>query len=364
VRALADFDRSVEIEPTDFRNHLNRSNVLANLGRHRESLDAADRALARFPNQVGGRSRDAPKRLEASIHERRCRALLELGRFPQALEAAQRVVALVPDDAVFRHTAVDAYRAMNLPDEAREQARMSLALPFDAKDAEARVRRGVLFVDVLGDPAAGLAEFDAAVALDANVEHAQLDRGIALSALEKWEEAIRAFDAAVVRSPRGPGTWSRRGDAHLRLGHEKQAVDDFEHAFGLGFEDPGHLNAAAWVRATAKDEAVRDPAKAVDLAWRAVRAVPKDGSFWNTLGVAQCEAGAWPQALGSLATSMDLQSGGTAFDFFPACVAQARLGRAGEARALYERGVAWTAAHAPQDEELARFAAKAAAALD
>jgi len=60
---------------------------------------------------------------------------------------------------------------------------------------------------------------------------------------------------------------------------------------------------------------------------------------------------------------MKVPSGGNAYDWFFAAVAHARLGERDKARALCEEAIAWTAEHAPGDEELRRFREEAAELL-
>jgi tetratricopeptide (TPR) repeat protein len=123
------------------------------------------------------------------------------------------------------------------------------------------------------------------------------------------------------------------------------------------------LNALAWDLATATEGPARDPAQALALARRCVALTPKDGTHWNTLGVACCRARRWKEAVEALTRSVELRQGGDAFDWFFLATAHHHLGNAREARAWYDRAVKWTQTNRPEDEELKRFRAEAAAAL-
>ena len=50
-------------------------------------------------------------------------------------------------------------------------------------------------------------------------------------------------------------------------------------------------NNLAWALATCLDRGLRNPPRAVALAQSVVRQAPRDGVYWNTLGVAYCRAG-------------------------------------------------------------------------
>src|SRR5262249_32640885 len=52
-------------------------------------------------------------------------------------------------------------------------------------------------------------------------------------------------------------------------------------------------NGLAWHLATCPLEYLRDTAKAVELASKAVALTPSVGNYWNTLGVARYRAGDW-----------------------------------------------------------------------
>jgi uncharacterized protein HemY len=58
--------------------------------------------------------------------------------------------------------------------------------------------------------------------------------------------------------------------------------------------------------ATSPDSKFRDPKRAVELAKKAVKLAPKEGNYWNTLGVAQYRASDWKEAIAALEKSIEL----------------------------------------------------------
>ena len=60
---------------------------------------------------------------------------------------------------------------------------------------------------------------------------------------------------------------------------------------------------------------------------------------------------------------MELRSGGDAFDWYFLAMAHKQLGNQEEARQWYQKAVAWTQTNKPDDVELRRFQAEAAALL-
>jgi tetratricopeptide (TPR) repeat protein len=118
-------------------------------------------------------------------------------------------------------------------------------------------------------------------------------------------------------------------------------------------------NNLAWMLAGAADARFRQPARAVELAGKAVELAPKEGTFRNTLGAAYYRAGDWKSAVAALEKSMELRAGGDAFDWFFLSMAHWQLGNRDEARRRYDQAVTWMEKHQPKNEELLRFRAEA-----
>ena len=153
------------------------------------------------------------------------------------------------------------------------------------------------------------------------------------------------------------------GQALVKKGLWNEAIASFERAIRLRKDCVDTHNELAWLLATCPDAKVRDPSRAVQLAEQTVKLAPKQGGFWNTLGVAQYRAGDWKSAAEALNKSMELQNGGDSNDFFFLAMAHWQLGNKVEARQWYDRAVAWMEKNRPKDEELRRFRAEAAELL-
>ena len=122
-------------------------------------------------------------------------------------------------------------------------------------------------------------------------------------------------------------------------------------------------NEYAWFLATCPNSKYVDAPKAVELAEKAVKLSPKDGTFLSTLGVAQYRAGEWQAAIEALEKSMELREGGDASDWFFLAMAHWQLGHKDEARKWYDKAVEWMDKNQPKNEELLRFRAEAAELL-
>jgi hypothetical protein len=133
----------------------------------------------------------------------------------------------------------------------------------------------------------------------------------------------------------------------------------------LAPDDARANNNLAWLLATCPDATLRDPARAVRLAAKAVKLAPKMATYWNTLGAAHYRAADYKIAIDNLKKSTDLQ-GENAVDAFFLAMAQWQLGQKTEAHKHFDQAVRWMKEHEAalkinrhDAEELRRFRAEA-----
>ena len=119
------------------------------------------------------------------------------------------------------------------------------------------------------------------------------------------------------------------------------------------------LNRFAWLLVTCPDRQVAALTEAVDLAGQAVRRKPNESRFQNTLGVALYRAGQLGAAIAALERSIELSSGGSAYDWFFLAMAHYRSGAQEQGRAWYDKGVAAMKHMRPEHFELVGFEAEA-----
>ena len=129
----------------------------------------------------------------------------------------------------------------------------------------------------------------------------------------------------------------------------------FPDRVGLRHMHASSLNGLAWLLATCPGPGMRKPTESVALAERAVKLVPRDGNFWNTLGIARYCAARWEKAITALRQSNDLRDGGTPQDWLFLAMAHWQLGHKEQAHQWYARAVEWMEKNKPQDDELRRF---------
>jgi tetratricopeptide (TPR) repeat protein len=115
----------------------------------------------------------------------------------------------------------------------------------------------------------------------------------------------------------------------------------------------------AWVMVTDSGSLIRDDKVAVELARQAVRLVPKDGDFWNTLGVAYYRNRQWRESAEALRTAIELSQGGVPADWLFLAMAEWQLGNKSEARRWYTQAVESQGSGEPGNDQLPAFRAEA-----
>jgi tetratricopeptide (TPR) repeat protein len=143
------------------------------------------------------------------------------------------------------------------------------------------------------------------------------------------------------------------------LGQPTEGAELLQKALQIESGDAAVNNELAWFLATSPEIRLRDSARAVRLAKKAVDAEPESGSYKNTLGVAHYRNGDDKAAVAELEKTMSLRAGGDSLDWFFLAMAQWRLGNRDKAQTWFDRAVQWMDKHKPQDDELRRLRAEA-----
>jgi tetratricopeptide (TPR) repeat protein len=121
-------------------------------------------------------------------------------------------------------------------------------------------------------------------------------------------------------------------------------------------------NNVAWALVRGPDEPWFDPKRGLEEARKAVELGPKNGSFWNTLGVAAFRTRDWQTAHDALERSIEL-TGGTAHDWFFLAMTRWIRGDRSEARRSFDQALAVIKPEQKDDPELRRFHNEAATLL-
>ncbi len=136
-------------------------------------------------------------------------------------------------------------------------------------------------------PTEAIIEYREAVRVDPNSAAAHAGLGNALFNQGELEEALAEFHEASRLEPTSVVLWIQLAQVYERMGREEDALHSLEKGLEVDPGNAGVLNQMGWLCATAQNPTVRDPAKAISYAKRAVEASnASDPNLLDTLAEA------------------------------------------------------------------------------
>jgi protein O-mannosyl-transferase len=137
-----------------------------------------------------------------------------------------------------------------------------------------------------------------AVRLRPDYADAYFNLGSVLFQQGRLNEAIAQWQKALAIRPRDAEAHRNVASALRKQGKVKEAIAEYEQALNIVPEDSVALNNLAWILATSSDASMRDGARAVTLAMKAVQTSGgRDPNFVRTLAAARAEAGQFAEAV-------------------------------------------------------------------
>jgi tetratricopeptide (TPR) repeat protein len=180
-------------------------------------------------------------------------------------------------------------------------------------------------------------------------------------AAEYWRKCLRMRVALVAEAPSNPedvdhlrGALSSVADitdcpqeavrlTEIYLEVLTKAAAEFPDVARFRSLIPEAHHKLSWQLTTTADPKLRDPVKALEHARKAVALEPKNGHWRNTLAVAYYRNGNWPEAIAELKQSTRFRPfhGLHETGYFYLAMAHWHLDEKEQARAWYDKGVAW-----------------------
>ena len=283
----------------------------------------------------------------AMAHANLGHELADKGLLDEAIAAHREAVRLAPDFAPWHNSLATSLGKKRLLDEAIRELREAVRL--DPRDAPTRGNLGNAFKEK-GLPDEAIAAYREAIRLDPG-----------------WACYHHSLGALLLeKGDRDAGISALEQSTRLEPIHDEHFVD-LDRAYTAALEaspsDPRILIARAYLLATCPRKELRDAARAVELARRAVELAPAPSDAWSALGVAEYRRENWKEAIAALEKSIELSSDGGGFALFFLAMTRWRPGSEAAARKDYERGLRWMEETGPDDVELQRFRSEAAALL-
>ncbi|WP_146522363.1 tetratricopeptide repeat protein [Stieleria varia] len=214
--ALKDFDRAIELGYDAAHAYSSRGLFFAAKGEYEKAIKDYDEAFKRDPDDVGPLVNRAAVRMAQ-------------GDFAKAIADYNAVLSKREDDIAILHQRAIAHKASGDLEKATDD--FASILKLDPKDFRAAMGRGYIRFQQ-----------------------------------KRHDDAVQDFATAIELNPKDAVAWNNRGYNLAQLGKQKEALADYEKAIELAPEYALALQNIAWLLATAEDESLRDPPRAVKMA--------------------------------------------------------------------------------------------------
>jgi tetratricopeptide (TPR) repeat protein len=247
----------------------------------RRSTESYERLVAAMPDL-------APIRLTLGS------SYVHLGRLREGIEQLTEAVRLDDADPVAHYNLGSALSSAGETERAQHHLARAIAIKPDY--AEAHNNLGAI-ARAQGRADEAVAHFTRAIAADPSFAFAHNNLGSTLRSRGRIDEAIEHYRHALAASPDYVDARYNLGLAlHLR-GRTREAIGELER---VERGDPDHadgLSMLAWILATSRDSALRQPARAVTLAERAAALAAADASTIDTLAASYAANGEFQKAV-------------------------------------------------------------------
>ena len=174
-------------------------------------------------------------------------------------------------------------------------------LDVDRGHVDARHHLGIIHHQ-RGEHIAAIRQIDAALEIDPNLVAAHNNRGVALAALQRSEEAAESYARAIALRPDYVDALFNRGNALKDLGRLDAALASYDRVMVLA---PGH--ALAWANRGAVLHALRRYEAAVASYDQAIELKPDSGEAFNNRAATLAALGRFREALASFDAAIRLK---------------------------------------------------------
>jgi len=166
---------------------------------------------------------------------------------------------------------------------------------YPRRIADAYNNRGYYYYQQGGRFEEALADFDQALALNADFHRAWVNKGMTLAALDRGDSAQICFERALEIQPDDPDVLNDRGAIKFRNGDLTGAVSDYSRAIERkpGLRDAYTNRALAYIRMAEYEKSIEDSRRAIALA----PGDPKNYLQHGSIGVALHQLGRDRQAI-------------------------------------------------------------------
>ncbi|TWT99402.1 lipoprotein NlpI [Botrimarina colliarenosi] len=295
-----------------------------------------EETIAAFGEATDPSLREQANRVGSWAHHARARLYTQVGKAEASLIDLRSATDANPANAAAWHDL-----AVALAETGETKAALDAldrTLRIDPASNAARQNRASLRLQA-GDPEAAVSDCDAALASapEGAAERADvlLLRGVALHTMGRLREAAADLDESLRLEPQLAACRTARGHVYAEAGYYQQAITDYRDSLDADPTSVEAYRSLAWVLATCPERSLRDPAMAIEAAWRARRVLGRD-DFLTLDASAAAHA-----AAGEFAEAIRLQQ--RAILMAPQSADESATAEAQQRLRLYEAGRAYIA---------------------
>lgn len=257
AKAVEKYTEAISVAPSAPLPYLNRGVAYLSLVKYAEALADADKALSLLA--VGSH----PRRHFAIAYQVKGTVSQNRNELARSVEFFSKSIDLDPDDAIFRNSRGNAYRLLRQPQPALEDYNKAIeldpsisifyinrsaillgkkdyqaalkdldeALRLNARDSSAYYQRASVHL-AMQDFAAAMADYDKAISLEQRPLYYQA-RGRVHFLQGRFEMSVRDNTEAIARDPAFAAAYDNRAIANIRLGKNKEALEDVRKGLAL-----------------------------------------------------------------------------------------------------------------------------------
>ncbi len=219
VEALADFNQAIELGYTQPHAYVSRALFQAAIGEYDKAIADYAIAIEKEPENV-------------SHYVNRAAVYMTMNEFTKAKDDYDKAISIDDKNPTLYQQRAVTLKAMNL---------------FDAS----------------------IEDFNRALELDNKNLPVLMGRGFVYFQMGKHQDAVNDFGKVIELNSKAAVAFNNRGYNLQQLGKEAEALKDFDEAIKLAPEYGLALQNLAWLLVTSKDESLRDPQRAIELAKKA-----------------------------------------------------------------------------------------------
>jgi tetratricopeptide (TPR) repeat protein/CHAT domain-containing protein len=252
-KAIASFDRAIEIDSSDYCSLVNRAYCLQSLLRYEEAITSFDKAIEiKSDDSIAWRnkgnclqslSRDEEaitnfdKAIEIDSSDycslmNRAYCLQNLSRYEEAISAFNKVLEIKPDDSSAWTEQGNCLQSLSRYEEAITS--FDKAIEIKSDDSIAWRNKGNC-LQSLSRYEEAITNFDKVIEIDSSNYYSLVNRAYCLQSLLRYEEAIDSYDTYLALS-QDKDDWlilTQRGMALAKLSRYTEAVESFRKAIQI-----------------------------------------------------------------------------------------------------------------------------------